>query len=104
MVSGFRPGFLIMGVTAASLRERGTEAELREALMILVMSGEMVGKQCLTIEEGMGSRKQVDVFMVDTMLVSSVGETGVNLESGWVMGCVEGGDEGGAVRGVVREV
>jgi len=47
MMSGLSPGFLRMGVTAASLSERGTEPDLREELMISVMSVEMAGKESL---------------------------------------------------------
>ena len=38
MTSGLSPGFLRMGVTAASLSDWGTEPELKEELMMCVMS------------------------------------------------------------------
>ncbi len=37
--AGLSPSFLRIGVTAASLSDWGTEPELREELMISVMSG-----------------------------------------------------------------
>lgn len=51
MVSGFNPGFLKKGVTAASLRMWGTEPELRKELMT-VMSEEMAGRQSFTSLDG----------------------------------------------------
>jgi len=46
MMSGLSQGFLRMGVTTASLSERGTEPDLEE-LMISVMRVEMAGKESL---------------------------------------------------------
>ena len=65
-----------MGVTAASFRVSGTEPELKEELMMLMMSGEMGGRQFLTRVDGMGSRAQVELFMPTMSLDSCVGETG----------------------------
>lgn len=62
-MSGFSPGFLRMGVTAASLRGAGTEPVVREELITEMMSGLMEGRQALIRVEGMGSRAQVGVFM-----------------------------------------
>ena len=94
-MSGLRPGFLRMGVTAASLREGGTEGKQREELTMLEISGKMVGKQCFTKEDGMGSSMQVEVFMVEMIEDSSAGETGANLERGGVeKGGGGGGEEG----------
>ena len=47
MMPGLSPGFLRMGVTAASLSKWGTEPDLRENLMISVISVEMAGKESL---------------------------------------------------------
>ena len=58
-ISGLSPGFLRMGVTAASLSVWGTEIELKEEFMISVMSEEIAGRQTLTRLDGMGSRAQV---------------------------------------------
>lgn len=60
MISGSRPGFLRMGVTAANLRDWGTDPEVREELMMMAISGEIVGRQDLTREDGMGSRTEVE--------------------------------------------
>ena len=95
MMSGLRPGFLMMGVTAASFREDGTEALLSEELMILETSGEMMGKQSLAMEDGMGSSMQVEVFMVEMIVDNSSSEMGATLEGGWVIRRVE---EGGGVK------
>ena len=46
-MSELSPGFLRMGVIAASLSEGGTEPDLKEELMISVMSVEMAGKESL---------------------------------------------------------
>ena len=61
MISGLRPGFFRMGVTAASFSEGGTEPEVREVLMMEVMRGEMMGRQVLMRLDGMGSSTQVEV-------------------------------------------
>ena len=47
MMSGLSPGFLRVGVTAASLSEWGTEPDLREELIISLMCVEMAGKKSL---------------------------------------------------------
>lgn len=104
MMSGFRPGFLMMGVTAASLSEGGTEGKLREELMILQISGAMVGKQYLTREDGMGSNVQVEVFMVEMILDRSAGEVSVNLERGMEVRGVDGSAEGRGVGEAVSEL
>ena len=90
MVSGSRAGFLRMGVTAASFRVWGTKPEVREELMMVTMSGEIAGRQSLMMEDGMGSRMDVELFMLVTMGRSSRGETRVNCERGGVVGAAGG--------------
>ena len=67
-----------MGVTDASLSVCGTEPEMREELMMLVMRGEITGRQSLMSLDGMGSRVQVELFMPAMILGSCVGDTGEN--------------------------
>lgn len=78
MMLGLSSGFLRMWVTAASLSEWGIEPELREELMISVMSVEIAGEQSLVRWDGMGSRTHVDVFIPVKILDSSPGDTGEN--------------------------
>lgn len=78
MMSGLNPGFLRMGGTAANLSEGGIEPELREELMISVMSVEIAGRQSLMRLDGMGSRTHVDVFIPVTIFDSSTADTGEN--------------------------
>lgn len=78
IMSGSSPGFLRMGVTAASLSEGGIEPELREVLMISVMSVEIAGRQSLMRWDGMGSRTHVDVFIPVRIFDSSPDDTGKN--------------------------
>ena len=59
--SGSRPGFLRRGVMAAILRGLGTVPEVREELMMSVMSGAREVEQVLTRTEGRGSRGEVDL-------------------------------------------
>ena len=82
MVSGSSPGFLRMGVTAASLSVSGIEPELREELIIAMMSGAMAGRQSLTRVDGMGSRIQVELLIPVVKEESSDGGIGENLERG----------------------
>ena len=63
-MSGSSPGFLRVGVIAASLRESGTDPVWREELTMERISGERTGRQVLTSAEGIGSRVQVGVFML----------------------------------------
>ena len=63
----------------------------------------MVGKQCLTKEDGMGSSVQVEVFIVEMILKSSSVETGVNLERDGVMGGTGAGKRGRGVGELVIE-
>ena len=67
--------FLRMGVTAARLGDWGTGPELREELIIFVMSEEMAGRQFLTRWGGMGSRAQVRLFISAMMVDRSLGDT-----------------------------
>ena len=53
-----------MGVTAASLREGGTDPDLREELMMMAMSWEMAGRLSLSNLEGIGSSVQVELIPV----------------------------------------
>lgn len=76
-LSGSRPGFFSIGVIAASLRDCGKEPEVREELMILVIRGEIMGRQVLMRGEGMGSREQVGVLILDRSLVSCTDVMGV---------------------------
>ena len=66
---------------AASLRGGGTVPEEREELMISVMSGPREVKQALTSSEGVGSRGEVDVFMVESNLERSTVVMGEKVES-----------------------
>ncbi len=94
-LSGSSPGFLMTGVMAASLRGWGTEPEEREALMRLMMSGEMTGRQSLMSLEGMGSRVQVEVFIPVMMVVSCAGDTREKWVRFWiVVRSVAGGEAG----------
>jgi len=81
-LSGFKPCFLMIGVMAASLRVWGTEPELREVLIIPVMSGEITGRQSLMSLDGMGSRVQVEVFIPVMMVVNCAGDTGEKWDRG----------------------
>ena len=58
-LSGSRPGFLSIGVMAATLKEEGTVPDVREEFMITIISGLRQGRQCLTNADGMGSSGQV---------------------------------------------
>lgn len=73
VMSGLSPGFLRMVVTAASLRVWETEPELKEELMMSVISGEMAGRRSSTSVDGMGSRAQVEYFMPIMSLDSCIG-------------------------------
>ena len=88
-----RPGFLRRGVMAASLRGGGTVPEVREELMVSVISGAREVKQALTSSEGMGSRGEVDDFMVEIILERSAVVIGEKVESRWSE------DEGGVGSG-----
>ena len=50
--------------------------------MMVAMSGEIVGRQVLTMEDGMGSRTEVKFFILVIMGRSSRGERGVNCDRG----------------------
>ena len=65
-------------MTEASLRGWGTEPELKEDLMMSMISGEMAGRQSFTSLDGMGSRAQVELLMPATSLDSSTGDRGGN--------------------------
>ena len=81
--SGSRPGFLRRGVMAGSLRGGGTVPEFREELMMSVMSGVREVKQALTSTEGMGSRGEVEDFMVESIFERSSVVLGEKMESRW---------------------
>ena len=81
-----RPGCLRRGVMAASLRGGGTVPEVREELMVSVMSGAREVKQALTSSKGMGSRGEVDDFMVESILERSAVVIGEKVESQWSAG------------------
>ena len=53
-----RGGFLRRGVTLADLRADGTEPEVTDVLMMMVMKGSRSGAMVWKIGEGMGSRGQ----------------------------------------------
>lgn len=97
--SGSRPGFFRRGVMAASLSGVGTVPEVREELMMLVMSGTRGVEQAMTRFDGMGSRGEVDGFMVVSILVRSAVVMGEKCVRGWI----EGGASGGSGTGVVAE-
>lgn len=78
LISGLSPGFLRMGVMAASFSVWGTEPELREELIMFMMSGEIAGRQSLTRLNGMGSRVEVELLIPTMTLDSSAGDTGEN--------------------------
>lgn len=62
-MSGSSPGFLRMGLTAATLSAGGTWPVEREEFIVAVMRGPIVERQVLTKVEGIGSRAQVAVLM-----------------------------------------
>lgn len=57
---GSKPGFFSIGVTAADLRDDGTEPEVREEWMMAVIRGSREGREAITREDGRGSSWQVD--------------------------------------------
>ena len=57
---GSEPGFFRIGVTAADLRDEGTEPEVREKWMMAVIRGSREGREAITREDGRGSSWQVD--------------------------------------------
>ncbi len=79
--SGSRPGFLRRGVIAACLSGGGTVLEVREELMMSLMSGIREVEQALTRTEGMGSRGEEDDFMVASILERSAVDMGERVES-----------------------
>ena len=80
-----------MGVTAASLREGGTDPDLREQLMMEAKSLEMAGRLSLTRLEDIGSSVQVELIPV-MKSDSCMGVTGEK----WDRGCeVKGGSQEG---------
>ena len=79
--SGSRPGFLRRGVITASLRGFGTVPEVREELMMSVMSGAREVEQVLTRSEGRGSKGEVEDFREEMVLERSAVVMGVKAES-----------------------
>lgn len=63
---------------AASFSVWGTEPELREELIMYMMSEEIAGRQSLTRLDGMGSRVEVELLIPTMTLDSSAGDTGEN--------------------------
>jgi len=98
-LSGSRPGFLRIGVIAASLRGGGTMPEVREELMISVMSGATEERQAVTRVEGMGSRGQVEDLMPESILERSDVVMGEKRERQWSVG----GGGAGSGSGVMAE-
>ena len=82
---------------AASLRGGGTVPEVREELMMSVMSGAREEKQVLTRSEGMGSRGEVEDFMVESILERSAVVMGEKRESRWSGGGGSAGSESGVM-------
>lgn len=70
--SGSRPGFLSIGVIAATLKAEGTVPEVREEFMMAVMSGLRQVRQCLTSADGIGSNRQVVRWILLKCLVISI--------------------------------
>ena len=68
---------------AGSLRGGGTVPEFREELMVSVMSGVREVKHALTSTEGMGSRGEVEDFMVESIFERSSVVLGEKMESRW---------------------
>ena len=58
--------------------------------MMITMSGEIAGRQSLMMEDGMGSRTDVELFMLVMMGRSSRGETRANCERVGVVGAAGG--------------
>ena len=84
---------------AAILRGLGTVPEVREELMMSVMSGAREVEQVLTRTEGRGSRGEVDGFMEEIVLERSAVVMGERKESRWL----GGGGRAGSRSGVVAE-
>ena len=82
---------------AASLRGGGTVPEVREELMMSVMSGAREEKQVLTRSEGMGSRGEVEDFMVESILERSAVVMGEKRESRWSGGRGSASSESGVM-------
>ena len=61
-ILGSEPGFFRVGVTAAVLKDRGTEPEVREEWIMAVIRGNREGREAMTREEGRGSSWHVDGF------------------------------------------
>lgn len=80
-------------MTAASLSVSGTEPELRDELIIVMMSGAMAGRHSLARIDGMGSRLQVVLLIPFMSEESSNRVTGENLERGGVVSMGRAGGE-----------
>ena len=71
---GSKPGFFNNGVTAAVLRDGGTEPEVREEWMMAVIRGSREGREAITREDGSGSSWQVDGLDFQMSFDNSVAE------------------------------
>ena len=79
---GSEPCFLSIGVTAADLRDDGTEPEVKEECMMAVIRGSREGRQVMTRGVGRGSSWQVDDLDFRMRSDTSAAEGSWKLESG----------------------
>ena len=79
---GSEPGFFSVGVTAADLREDGTEPEVMEEWIMAVIRGSREGREAITREDGRGSSWQVDDLDFRMASDNSAGEGSCKHESG----------------------
>ena len=79
---GSKPGFFNSGVTAADLRDDGTEPEVREEWMMAVIRGSREGREAITRDDGSGSREQVDGLDLRMSVDKSAAEGSSKQDSG----------------------